>query len=51
MLDPSRKDQLHLGGKEASSSQMANLGHISYPKYNYDDRFTDIEIGKFTELF
>lgn len=30
---------------------MMALGEISYPKYNFDDRFTDIEINKFAELF
>jgi len=30
---------------------MMNLGQISYPKFNYDDRFTDIEINRFNEMF
>lgn len=30
---------------------MKNLGDISYPRFNYDDRFTDIEINRFNELF
>mmetsp|Transcript_16519 Transcript_16519/g.28061 ORF Transcript_16519/g.28061 Transcript_16519/m.28061 type:complete len:170 (-) Transcript_16519:52-561(-) len=28
-----------------------SLGEISYPKYPYDDRFTDLEIKEFRELF
>ena len=44
------KDTSHLG-IDQDSNQMLNLGQISYPKFSYDDRFTDIEIQRFNELF
>ena len=28
-----------------------NLGDLTYPRFTYDDRFTDIEIGMFNEMF
>jgi len=50
--DPSTyKDMSHLGLSREHDSSMMQLGEVSYPKYNYDDRFTDIEISKFNELF
>ena len=41
----------HLGLGDPNENPLQNLGQLSYPKYNYDDRFTDIEIQKFNELF
>ena len=40
-----------MGIEERAGETMQTLGQVSYPKYNYDDRFTDIEISKFNELF
>ena len=30
---------------------MQNIGEVSFPKYNFDDRFTDLETKKFVEIF
>ena len=46
-----KEEMEHLGLADPNENPMQNLGALSYPQYNYDDRFTDIEIQKFNELF
>ena len=47
--DPRSKE--HLGLSADTDIRLLSLGQLSYPKFPYDDRFTDIEINKFRELF
>ena len=50
-MDQNSKDKSYLGLQESEVNPLMNLGDISYPKYNFDDRFTDLEVKKFSEIF
>jgi Ca2+-binding EF-hand superfamily protein len=33
------------------NNPLQNIGDVSYPRYNFDDRFTDLEVRKFSDIF
>ena len=45
-----QRDKGHLG-MQMNVNPMQNLGELNYPKYQYDDRFTDLELTKFNDMF
>ena len=48
-----QKDQGYLGldSDKVQNNPLQNIGEVSYPRYNFDDRFTDLEVKKFSEIF
>lgn len=48
-----QKDQGYLGldSEKVQNNPLQNIGEVSYPRYNFDDRFTDLEVKKFSEIF